>query len=420
MKGKLVRGNSPRGLFNYLLGRDKKKKNINGRVIGGNMAAREPAALTRIFYKSIQARKKSAKNTVLHIPLRMPKGEDISDAKWVEIARSLMEEMGISKNRPWILVKHTDEHVHLVTSTIDYEGNLWHGHHEILKLIKATNTLEYKFNLTITRTLSDASLDRILNPSGQIYKKERLQATGQPPIPTVRDLLADLIPEAIQQSKGEYKDFARWLAAKNVIAVQVAHTGGEVYGIKFEHQNIELSGYQIARKFTWNRIKSLLDQQKLVSNAAPPPRPKTASTPPEPEPKIEDPIKVRSSQEVVIERVYTQEAVLISKPEIRRSLGDIPAHIDWQPNDNAWPALLDFLLRKYRLDRQLLEELKRKKALWAINSHTLATASRAHDTNKIVGITRMQIDSGPLTPHILLPNQPGLFGSSEKFVPRVM
>jgi hypothetical protein len=44
----------------------------------------------------------------------------------------------------------------------------------------------------------------------------------------------------------------------------------------------------------------------------------------------------------------------------------------------------------------MLEELKQKKVIWAIDAHTLAAARRAFDTNEIVGITRMDIRSDSL------------------------
>ena len=268
MKGKIIRGANPRGLFHYLIGTDKTKKNMQGRVIGGNMAPRgvRPDAnkLTNLFIKARRSRKKSAKFPVVHIPLRMPKGEDVSDDKWLEIAKALMVEMKLTPDRPWTLVKHPDEHVHLVTSAINYKGDLWHGHFEVFNLITATNKLEHKFELTITPTLKQASKDRILLSSGQRQKKARLLAAGIEPPLTPNEKLAELIPAAILESDGEFETFKRILESKHVEVLQSKYESGEVYGISFKYEDAEIKGSKIARGFSWKGITALLETQKAA------------------------------------------------------------------------------------------------------------------------------------------------------------
>ena len=84
MKGKIIRGANPRGLFHYLIGTDKTKKNMRGRVIGGNMVPRgvRPDAnrLTNLFIKAGRSRKKPAKSPVVHIPLRQQSGQSFHNA----------------------------------------------------------------------------------------------------------------------------------------------------------------------------------------------------------------------------------------------------------------------------------------------------------------------------------------------------
>ena len=448
MKGKVIRGTRFLGLLKYVFGKDKKQKNKDARIIGGNMTGLNPAELNQEFHESNAVGAKKYVRPVLHIPLRMPAGEDVSDGKWVKIIKRVMEEMGLSRNRPWVLVKHPHEHVHLVTTRIDRDGTPWKGHWEGLLLIAATHALEKEFGLTETPTLDRSEWNKI-NPtdkvpltSGQIHKKKLQAAQGMVPELTPNEKLAVLIAEAISASNGTFESFSEQLKGKGVsVRRNESITTGHVSGISYLLAGAAkgIKGSKINRDCAWQSILERLEKQKAINSfildpepvfdfsaetppVPPPPRSKKTSTPPEPESKIDDPIKIRTSPEVVIERVYTPEAVWVAKPEKQRSLDDIPAHIAWKPNDNAWDHLLDSLIREYRLRRKLLEELKEKKDLWAINSHTLATASRNPDTNEIVGITRMQIGSGPLTPEVLLPNQRGLFSigapfaEAEKFV----
>ena len=103
MKGKVIRGAGFRGVLNYVLGDGKEAK-----IIGGNMASQDAKGLAREFGHVRRLRPDCAR-PVLHVPLRMPEGEDVSDAKWREIADSFMERMSLSPDRPWVIVKHASQ-----------------------------------------------------------------------------------------------------------------------------------------------------------------------------------------------------------------------------------------------------------------------------------------------------------------------
>ena len=447
MKGKIIRGNSPNGLFHYLIGTDKTKKNLRGCVIGGNMVPRgvrpKAAELTNIFIKAGRARKKPAKWTVLHIPLRMPKGEDVSDEKWVDIARSFMDEMKISRDRPWLLVKHPDEHVHLVTATIDYKGELWHGHHEVLNLISATNKLEKKFGLTITPTLENADKQRILLSSGQRQKKQRQLATDVEPDLTPNEKLAALIPAAILQSDGEFEKFTSYLESQNVEVQQARHDSGEVYGISFKYEGAKIKGSKIARSFSWKGILGLLETQKaafqsaqiapslgtIPITAAPETKAVPASSvgvisPPPP------PASVQTPRAAPVEIVTPKHEIIISEPPpvptspvVAPPSPAAPAILTfdqtdnelWQPDEKSWEAVQKTLVRRFRLDPIWLQKLYKDQLIWAVDENTLASARRSLTTGKILGATVLPLNSKWLVPKVFEPDQQGVFFGFGKF-----
>ena len=446
MKAKVKRGDDFDALLEYLLGEDETKKNETGKIIGGNMTGQCTLDLAQEF-ETVASLRPNTKRPVLHFSLRMPPGQDVDGLTWNKIAVRFMEKMKLS-NRPWTLVKHPDEHVHIATSRVDLNGNVWKGKFEAFKAITATHELELEFDLELTPTLKSADIFKTRLSGVEIKQKQAQQKLGIEPDLVPREKLKAIIGTAIEKSGGSFDCFNSHLEANSIsFELNQSETTGRVAGISFLYEGIPFKGSKVCRAFSYEGIVKLLAKAKAVVppvqqsplppvNPIPlfveldpepifdlsegilpvtPPRPAKTSTPPEPKPIIEDPIKVRPTQEMVIQRVYTPEAALAPKPECHRSLTDIPADIVWKPNDNAWLALLNFLLRKYRLDRKMLEELKHKKVIWAIDAHTLATARRAFDTNEIVGITRMDIRSDSLTPKILVPDQPGIFSIGASF-----
>ena len=444
MKAKVKRGDDFDALLEYLLGEDETKKNETGKIIGGNMTGQCTLDLAQEF-ETVASLRPNTKRPVLHFSLRMPPGQDVDGLTWNKIAVRFMEKMKLS-NRPWTLVKHPDEHVHIATSRVDLNGNVWKGKFEALKAITATHELELEFDLELTPTLKSADIFKTRLSEIDIRMKQAQRERGIEPDLVPREKLKAIIADAIANSGGSFACFDLHLQANHIsFELNQSKTTTRTAGITFFYEGIPFKGSKVCRAYSYGGILKLLAKVKTVvppvhqppppANPIPlvveldpepifdlsegilpvaPPRPAKISTPPAPEPIIEDLIKVRTSQEMVIQRVYTPEAVLISKPEIRRSLADIP-QIEWKPNDNAWGTLLDLLLRKYRLDRRMLEELKQKQALWAVNGHTLVTASRAFDTDEIIGITRMDIRAESPTPQILLPNQPGIFSIGASF-----
>jgi Relaxase/Mobilisation nuclease domain len=256
MKGKIVRGAGFRGCLDYVLDPDKKAY-----IVGGNMAGQDPRTLAREF-GHVRRLRPDCKRPVLHIALRLPAGEDVSDAKWLAISLDVLKILQLS-NRPWLLVKHLGEHVHLVTSRIDNGGQVWAGKWEALRLIEATQQLERKFGLTITPGLRGRDKKQVRLTSGQLRKIQREVDRGHTPEVPAKTHIAERIEKAIGESDGTFDDFQARLEKLGVTArLNIAKTTNHVSGVTFEFGGITMKGSKVARAYSWQGINQLLAERK--------------------------------------------------------------------------------------------------------------------------------------------------------------
>ena len=266
MKAKVKRGAGFRGLLNYLLAIRKAAE-----IIGGNMVANQARELSTEF-GYVRRLRPDIERPVLHFALRMPDGDDVSPQLWNKIALRFMEEMDLSLNRPWLVVKHQDQHIHIATSRIDYDANVWLGKWEALRAIKATHKLEIEFKLTLTPTLkflnpNDSTLivaddNKIRLTSGQLAKAAREMAEGnEPEIPT-KIQIAERIELTLAECDGSYDDFLRRLNARKVNLLRHEATTRRVSGISFEFGGVKIKGSGVARAYSYQNLLKLLQKRK--------------------------------------------------------------------------------------------------------------------------------------------------------------
>lgn len=442
MKGKVIRGRCILWLMKYLFGQDKTKKNTNSRTIGGNLAASGPVALAKCLYKVWKNCRKKLIKPVLHIPLRMPKGEDVSDQLWVDITKALMEKMEISFDRPWILVKHGDEHVHLVASRYDYNGKPWQGRWEALKLIKATHELEKEFGLTQTPTLDTAEWNKTRLTSDEIYQSKKQTDAGIEPGLPPRQVLADVISEAIEMANGSFQRFKSRLATKNVsIQFNTSKSTSHISGISFGLNGFNAKGSKIARAYSWGGIVTRLKAQKNLINQSVRqsikelPVPVIADLRPEilsdllVNPELSEPVSIDSVPkpsliqhdnpliQVPVASISTPDS---HKPKLEvQPAGDVILDPNfrkrWRHNLAFWDSARQILLNKYHLDPRMVDYLKDNRKLWAVDGNAIVAARQSFSENKIRGLARFQLDSDILSPTVLAPEQPALFNIVNRF-----
>jgi hypothetical protein len=238
MKGmqKIKRGKSFSGLTSYAL-----NKNCS-RIIGGNICGDDAPSLTKEFNISKYLRPDIIK-PVWHNSLRLPKGERISDQKWIDLADDYMSRMGFTKEHQRLYVLHDEEegqHIHIIASRISLSGEVYLGRNENLISTKHIKDLEKKHCLINTNQKSDTAIRR--PSSGEVGLHLR---TGEQPI---RYQLAALIDLAIKNNP-PINIFIERLRILNVEVTPNYSTSG-VNGFSFSYKGLTFKGSNIGNNYT--------------------------------------------------------------------------------------------------------------------------------------------------------------------------
>ena len=158
MIAKITRGNNPGDVGAYLHGPGKANEHVyeiggvkqsGGIVVASNVGMEghlDPSKWAGELRKAIRTRPE-IKNPVWHVSLRnTAQDRTLSDAKWADIGQSFAEDMGFD-GHPWVMVRHGDDHVHLVVSRVSDTGEVWHARNDRRAAQSACARLEREHGL---------------------------------------------------------------------------------------------------------------------------------------------------------------------------------------------------------------------------------------------------------------------------------
>lgn len=261
MKGmnKIKRGRGFRGLLEYLF--TNKDGPAPGRLIGGTMASSNARDLAVEFKASRQLRPDIEK-PVWHNSLRMPAGEDVADAKWEQIARDYLQEMGFDLDKTqYCLVKHDDEGaVHVCASRVALNGSVYLGKNENLKSTRVIQELEKRHGLTVTKGPE-------LNPDGRTAlprerasktNKNELEAALRTKTVPPRERLKTMVAEALADHPS-LPEFKRRLEQAGVVVKANMASTGRLNGFSFKLDGVAFKGSQLGDQYKWKSIKEKLN-----------------------------------------------------------------------------------------------------------------------------------------------------------------
>ena len=130
----------------YLLGRSKRSGGI---VIGSNIGMEghtDPGKWAGELRKAMYTRPE-IKNPVWHASLRnTAQDRTLSDAAWADMGQSFAEDMGFD-GHPWVMVRHGEDHVHIVVSRVSDLGEVWHARNDRRAAQSACRKLELEHGL---------------------------------------------------------------------------------------------------------------------------------------------------------------------------------------------------------------------------------------------------------------------------------
>lgn len=259
MKARVGRGRGAAGLMRYLMDEGQKATGLkNPEIVGGTLTGTRAAQLTREL-TAVRALRPDVKRHLWHTSLALPPGEKLSTEKWDTIARDFMQEMQFPEDTAWTAIRHQDtdhDHIHIVACRISLSGGVWLGQWEVPRAIEATQTLEKRHGLTITKGLYDDEHKR--RPADQTKKKaspaeeNRAIRTGEG-VPRLR---LQALVEAAAQGQPTALQFAERLELAGVsVRANLASTG-RLNGFSFEIDGVAMKGSDLGKAFTWKGLQA--------------------------------------------------------------------------------------------------------------------------------------------------------------------
>jgi len=263
----ISRGSDVAGLGRYLHGPGRANEHVyegrsGGAVIGGNLGAdgdRGPVGWTSSMRVAMDARP-DVTRAVWHMSLRTAPGDPVlSDAVWRDVAQGMGESMGWA-DRPWVVIRHAEDHVHVVVSRVGFDGSLWAGRHDFRTAQQARVAIEAELGLAAAPTRSQDSAPRLRR--GEVAQGLR---TGAAP---AREVLAARVGAVVETTRGLGRETFEQALSEAGVAVRanVASTG-RVSGYSFA-----LDGYQdqagapvwfkgsaLGRDLSWSRLGPVLE-----------------------------------------------------------------------------------------------------------------------------------------------------------------
>jgi hypothetical protein len=182
---KITRGARSGDIAAYLHGPGKANEHrydreSGGAVIGGNLG-REGDRDGKRWAQDLRAAastREDIKNPIWHTSLRSAPGDrKLSDAEWADAGQQMAEKMGYSEH-PWVMVRHGDDHVHIVTSRVSETGDVWHARQDYRQAQRAATDIEKEYGLTQAPRVRENPTQR-RTPKSEVNASQQQAATNR-------------------------------------------------------------------------------------------------------------------------------------------------------------------------------------------------------------------------------------------------
>ncbi|WP_066956924.1 relaxase/mobilization nuclease domain-containing protein, partial [Streptomyces lushanensis] len=258
-------GCNTRGLLAYLYGPGRQDEHLDPHIVAGfamlgmpDPGRDERAALTelaRYLDEPVRLRNSEFGRTVTdhvwHCPVRAaPEDRCLSDAEWGEIAQRIVEAAGIAPPGDdlacrWIAVRHADDHIHILATTVREDGRRPKLHDSGLRVGDACREIEKDYGLrqlkkgerTGSRRPTQAEMHKAQRmgweQTSQQWLEDRIRA-AIPHARTAEELLAYLEADgvAIKPRRGPSGDLLGYAAGRpgdlNEKGEQIFHPGKKI------------------------------------------------------------------------------------------------------------------------------------------------------------------------------------------------
>lgn len=250
MKASISKGSSFAGALSYVYDAEKQSAKEATRV-GGSMCGQSVAELSSEFAVTTSMRPEIQK-PVWHCSLSLAHGEQITPEKWNEVCVKFLDKMKIDSNlTPWVAVQHSDkehQHVHLVVSRIQSDGQIWKDSKEVYRAIEATQELEKEFGLKQTKGFEARAEAKTLS-RGEMGMFER---TGELP-PKIH--IQQAVQAVIAKGPCTAPAFVDALSKRGIRAKPNLALTGTMNGFSFESGGVAFKGSQLGAGFKWSELQ---------------------------------------------------------------------------------------------------------------------------------------------------------------------
>ncbi|TBO58013.1 mobilization protein [Streptomyces kasugaensis] len=258
-------GANTRGLLAYLYGRGSHDEHFDPHIVAGfamlgmpDPGRDEMATLTELarhLDEPVRLRNsefgKPVTDHVWHCPVRAaPEDRYLSDTEWGEIAQRVVQAAGIAPAGDdlacrWIAVRHADDHIHILATTVREDGRRPKLHDSGLRVGDACREIEKDYGLrrlkkgdgTAVRRPTQAEMHKAQRLGWEQTSKEWLQDRIRAAIPhakSAEELLAYLEGDSVlvKAKRGPSGDLLGYAVGRpgdlNKAEEQIFHPGGKV------------------------------------------------------------------------------------------------------------------------------------------------------------------------------------------------
>ncbi|MGW2322394.1 relaxase/mobilization nuclease domain-containing protein [Streptomyces sp. NPDC001680] len=272
-------GSNTRGLLAYLYGPGRHDEHLDPHIVVGfatlglpDPGRDESATLTelaRYLDEPVRLRNsefgKKVTDHVWHCPVRAaPEDRYLCDAEWGDIAQRIVEAAGIAPAGDdlacrWIAVRHADDHIHILATTVREDGRRPKLHDSGLRVGDACREIEKDYGL---RRLKKGDRTGARRPTqAEIHKAKRLGWEQTSP-----EWLEERIRAAIPHAKSA-EELLAYLEADGILIKAKRGPSGDLLGyaagrpsdLNNEGEQIFHPGNRIAPDLTMPKLQARLE-----------------------------------------------------------------------------------------------------------------------------------------------------------------
>ncbi|MGW6283844.1 relaxase/mobilization nuclease domain-containing protein [Streptomyces sp. NPDC055107] len=279
-------GSDTRGLIAYLFGPGRRDEHTDSHIVaawdmaGAPDPGRDPTATYSQLAKRLDAHVdlrtrelggKKPSQHVWHCPVRTAPGDRyLTDTEWAEVARRIVRATGIApdgdeKACRWIAVRHADDHIHLMATTVRADGRRPRTHRNGQRAQAECRKIEAEFGL---RRLKSGDLTAPRTPTGA----ERAKAERQGQTVTARHWLREqaYAVAAAVHNEADYFTVLQSLGIK--VKTRLGPETGDSIGYSLAApgdtnaagEPVWYGGSKLAPDLSINRLRERLPNQKLA------------------------------------------------------------------------------------------------------------------------------------------------------------